>query len=185
MRQNRHYTKMYVVHHDTLTGSFWIQIAWFQPKQDSDRIRISLFKDRIGSDSKKHYPIISAHHMWSFRPHNPSTPQAEKINLPRVVCPNCLISLRSSYTRGGRSHFFKLQLHSCSKIFESGSGSCCCPLLKKTATHLGQLRKSTGEFGRSAQGTPKLTITKLRPARFARHAQFITIGLYSLMVLLK
>ena len=61
---------------------------------------------------------------------------------------------------------------------------CCSPLLKKTPTHLGQLRKSTGEFGQSAQGTPKLTIKKLRPARFARPAQFITIGLYSLMVLL-
>jgi len=56
-------------------------------------------------------------------------------------------------------------------------------VLKKTTTHLGQLRKSTGEFGRSAQGTPKLTIRKLRPARFARPTQFITMGLYSLMVL--
>jgi len=35
----------------------------------------------------------------------------------------------------------------------------------------------------SVHGTPKLTIKKLRPACFARHAQFITIGLYSLMVL--
>jgi len=35
----------------------------------------------------------------------------------------------------------------------------------------------------SVHGTPKLTIKKLRPARFARPAQFITIGLYSLMVL--
>jgi len=61
---------------------------------------------------------------------------------------------------------------------------CGSPLLKKTTTHLGQLRKSTGEFGRSAQSTPKLTIKKLRPARFARPAQFITVGLYSLMVLL-
>ena len=70
----------------------------------------------------------------------------------------------------------------------SSSGSsrmvCCSSLLTKTTTHLGKLRKSAGEFGRSAQGTPKLTITKLRPARFARPAQFITIGLYSLMVLL-
>jgi len=29
---------------------------------------------------------------------------------------------------------------------------------------------------------PKLTIKKLRPARFTRPAQFITIGLYSLMI---
>jgi len=35
----------------------------------------------------------------------------------------------------------------------------------------------------SAHGTPKMTIKKLRPARFARPAQFITMGLYSLMVL--
>jgi len=55
--------------------------------------------------------------------------------------------------------------------------------MKKNSTRLGQLRESTGEFGRSAQGTPKSTIKKLRPARFARPAQFITIGLYSLMVL--
>jgi len=37
---------------------------------------------------------------------------------------------------------------------------------------------------RSVHGTPKLTIKKLRPARFAPLAQFITTGLYSLMVLL-
>jgi len=55
---------------------------------------------------------------------------------------------------------------------------CGSPLLKKTTTHLGQLRKSTGEFSRSAQGTPKLTIKKLRLARFARTAQFVTIELY-------
>jgi len=61
---------------------------------------------------------------------------------------------------------------------------CGSPLLKKTTTHLGQLRKSTGEFDRSAQGTPMLTIKKLRPACFARPAQFITTELHSLMVLL-
>jgi len=58
-------------------------------------------------------------------------------------------------------------------------------LKKKNSTCLGRLRKSTGEFGRSAQGTPKLTIKKLRPAGFARPAQIITTGLYSLMVLLR
>jgi len=68
--------------------------------------------------------------------------------------------------------------------FNLGGGwSCGSPLLKKNSTRLGQLRKSTGEFGRSAQGTPNLTIKKLGPTRFARAAQFITIGLYSLMVL--
>jgi len=36
----------------------------------------------------------------------------------------------------------------------------------------------------SVHGTPKLTIKKLRPAGFARPAQFITTKLYSLMVLL-
>ena len=48
----RHSTKMYVVHHNTLSDSYRIWIVWFQPKQDSDRIRISFFKNRIGSDSK-------------------------------------------------------------------------------------------------------------------------------------
>ena len=43
---------MYVVHRHTLSDNFWIWIAWFQPKQDSDRIRISFFKNRIGSDSE-------------------------------------------------------------------------------------------------------------------------------------
>jgi len=35
--------------------TFWLRIVGFHPKQDSDII----FKNRIGSDSKKHYPIIS------------------------------------------------------------------------------------------------------------------------------
>ena len=61
---------------------------------------------------------------------------------------------------------------------------CGSPLLKKTTTRLGQLRKTTDEFSWSAQGTPKLTIEKLRPAGFARPAQFITTGLYSFMVLI-
>ena len=45
-RQNRQSTKMYVVHHNTLSDSFWIQIVWFQPKQDSDIIFTK--QDRIG-----------------------------------------------------------------------------------------------------------------------------------------
>jgi len=61
---------------------------------------------------------------------------------------------------------------------------CGSTLLKRTTTHLGQLRESTGEFRRSAQGTPKLTIKKLRPARFTLLAQFIITELYSLMFLL-
>jgi len=36
----------------------------------------------------------------------------------------------------------------------------------------------------SVHGMPKLTIKKLRPARYARPAQIITTGLYSLLVLL-
>jgi len=44
--------KMYVVHHKTLSDSFRIRIVWFQPKQDSDQIRISFFKNRIEWDSK-------------------------------------------------------------------------------------------------------------------------------------
>jgi len=43
---------MYVVQHNTLSDSFRIRIVWFQPKQDSDRIRIWFFKNRIGLDSK-------------------------------------------------------------------------------------------------------------------------------------
>jgi len=60
MRQNRHSTKMYVVHRNTLSDSFWIRIVWFQPKQDSDRIRISFLKNRIGSDSEN--PLSD--HLW-------------------------------------------------------------------------------------------------------------------------
>jgi len=52
MRQNGHSTKMYVVHRNTLLDSFRVRIVWFQSKQDSDRIQISFFKNRIGSDSK-------------------------------------------------------------------------------------------------------------------------------------
>jgi len=40
---------MNVVHHNTLLDSFRIRIVWFQPKQDSDRIQIPFFKNRIGS----------------------------------------------------------------------------------------------------------------------------------------
>ena len=53
---------------------------------------------------------------------------------------------------------------------------CCSPLLKKTTTHLGQLRESTGEFGRSAQGTPKLTITKLSSARFRSTSRSVLLS---------
>jgi len=60
MRQNRHSTKMYVVHRNTLSDSFRIRIIWFQPKQDSDRIRISFFKNKIRSDSKN--PLSD--HLW-------------------------------------------------------------------------------------------------------------------------
>ena len=60
MRQNRHSTKMYVGHHNTLSDSVWIRIVWFQQKQDSDRIQISFFKNRIGSDSKN--PLSD--HLW-------------------------------------------------------------------------------------------------------------------------
>jgi len=35
-----------------------------------------------------------------------------------------LVNLQAQYaTTGGRSHFFRLRLRSCSKIFESGSGN--------------------------------------------------------------
>jgi len=56
---------MNAVHHNTLSESFRIRIVWFQPKQDSDRIRISFFKNRIGSDSQN--PLsdhLSYQHGW-------------------------------------------------------------------------------------------------------------------------
>ena len=65
-RQNRQSTKMYVVHHDILWDSFRMRIVWFQPKQDSDRIRISFFKNRIGSDSKK----TLSDHLWQVHLRN-------------------------------------------------------------------------------------------------------------------
>ena len=37
---------------DVFADSFRIRIVWFQPKQDSDQMRISFFQHRIGSDSK-------------------------------------------------------------------------------------------------------------------------------------
>ena len=60
LRQNRHSTKMYVVHRNALSESFRIRIVWFQPKQDSDRTRILFFKNRIGSDSEN--PLSD--HLW-------------------------------------------------------------------------------------------------------------------------
>ena len=64
MRQNRQSTKMYVVHHNTLSDSFRIRIVWFQPKQDSNQIQISFHKSRIGSDSKK----TLSDHLWCALP---------------------------------------------------------------------------------------------------------------------
>jgi len=63
--QNRQSTKLYVVHHNTLSDSFRIWIVWFQPKQDSDQIRISFFKNRIGSDSEKSL----SDHLWFGYPY--------------------------------------------------------------------------------------------------------------------
>ena len=54
--------------------------------------------------------------------------------------------------------------------------SCCSPLLKTITTHLEQLRESTDEFSRSAQGTPKLTIKKLRPARFRSTSRSVLLS---------
>ena len=48
------------MHQNKLSDSFWIRIVWFQQKQDSDRIRILFFKNRIGSDSKN--PLSD--HLW-------------------------------------------------------------------------------------------------------------------------
>jgi len=55
--------------------------------------------------------------------------------------------------------------------------SCGSSLLKKkNSTRLGQLRESTGEFGQNAQGTPKLTIKKLRPARFRSTSRSVLLS---------
>jgi len=63
--------------------------------------------------------------------------------------------------------------------------NCCSPLLKKTTTHLGQLRKSTGEFSRSAQGTPKLTIKKqTRPFRSTVHSVYHNRIVFTLLITL-
>jgi len=59
---------------------------------------------------------------------------------------------------------------------DSGTILCGSPLLKKTTTHLGQLRKSTGEFSRSGQGTPKLTSKKLRPACFRSTSRSVLLS---------
>ena len=55
---------MYVVQHNTLVVSFQIRIVSFQPKQESNRIQISCFKNRIGSDSKN--PLSD--HLWGVLP---------------------------------------------------------------------------------------------------------------------
>ena len=47
-------------------------------------------------------------------------------------------------------------------------------LKKKNSTRLEQLRESTGEFGRSAQGTPKLT--KLRLTRFRSTSRSVLLS---------
>jgi len=47
-KQNTHSTKIYVVHHNTLSDSFRIRIVWFQPKQESDTDIIFPKQDRIG-----------------------------------------------------------------------------------------------------------------------------------------
>jgi len=57
---------------------FRIRIVWFQPKQDSDRIRISFFKNRIGSDSK----IPLSDHLWYIVSYDP----ADKEQQQSTVC---------------------------------------------------------------------------------------------------
>ena len=44
------------------------------------------------------------------------------VTIPQLLCQTFRITFRIQ-TRGGRSHIFKLRLRSCSKIFESESGS--------------------------------------------------------------
>jgi len=48
------------MNYNTLLDSYRIRIAQFQPKQESVRIRVLFFKNRIGSDSKN--PLSD--HLW-------------------------------------------------------------------------------------------------------------------------
>jgi len=50
----------------TLLDSFRIRIARFERKRDSDQVQISVFKNRTGSGSKKHYPITSVANLADF-----------------------------------------------------------------------------------------------------------------------
>jgi len=59
---------------------------------------------------------------------------------------------------------------------------CGSSLLKKNSTRLEQLLESTGEFGRSVQGTPKLTIKKLRPARFRSTLRSVLLSDESVLI---
>ena len=49
-------------------------------------------------------------------------------------------------------------------------------LLKKSSTHLGQLRESNGEFGRCAQGTPELRTKKLKPACYRSTSRSVLLS---------
>jgi len=60
---------------------------------------------------------------------------------------NCLTE---GWWRGYSEKWNRYTVQQTSSEAPSISYNCCSPLLRKTTTHLGQLRKSTGEFGRSA-----------------------------------
>ena len=67
-----------------------------------------------------HGAKLCAHAAWVFR----SQHYYGENNLPSTLFKICTeFNENSVCTRGGRSHFFRLRLCSCSKIFESGPGS--------------------------------------------------------------
>ena len=75
----------------------------------------------------------------------------------------CLLSweaIRGLHARGGRSHFFRLRLRSCSKIFESGSGNISnfsiwllftlrLPSIQPKSTHVFSLEMTAQTFFRN------------------------------------
>jgi len=72
------------------------------------------------------------------------------------------LPIKGSRLNNMKTEIFRLKGHC--KTYSLYCGSSL--LKKKNSTRLGQLRKSNGEFSRSAQDTPTLTAKKLRPTRF-------------------
>ena len=96
---------------------------------------------------------------------------ADHISLSSKILRNLgsIIKTSSHALSTSRKHTTGFLVKSFGELWQSSSK-------EDTTTHLGQLRKSTGEFGRSAQGTPMLTIKKLRPARFRSTSRSVLLS---------